>query len=943
MPWSLFVSAEARCAACGLHESGCFVGGEGNPHASIVLVSEAPGEHESYEGRPFVGRAGSILNGCLDDADLPRSSVWICNAVRHRPTTPLGRNRKPLLEEIDACRGFLVDDIRDIKPKVIVALGDVALTSLIGKTLGGITQHRLRTIWSEEFNAWIIATNHPAYALRRYAERKWIVDALIMAKRIADDGGVATGQETEIEVIESVAHAKDARDRILRSDGFHYDWESNGLHLARSLGFCCSIATRPRHAFVFRRFRQGWQPRWSDPDAAAIDDILRVLFLSLVPKGGFHIAFDNCITRTTLGVWPNAVRFCGQQAHQLLYNHLGPTAHALKVCASLYTDMGRYDDELDAWLVAHGYTVKGKPDIGKIWLAPDEMVDKYNGKDSDASFRLEPILVPRLQAAGLWHVFTHERMPLVVEHQEIDRHGLRGDTKYLPVLSRNLADGIATLQAQINAFAGDARPPTKKGPGDPRRPINPGSAQQLAWLLFDHLGLPILGRTETGAPSTNKEVLKQLEEGHDIVPMIELYKAYVKIKGTYVDGTHRGGKRALAAVIDEDGYVRMSTNVGGTETHRFTTGAPFSPHTFPKVRKVAGTLLPSVRGLIIPDEGYAFIERDFSSQEWVIQAIIAGQWDMVDAILDRGEDVHELVTRDLGGLRKSDFLLSPGHPDGYEADGLTWRSWEAFSVYKSARTKFKSTSFAIMFRAKARKLARMAFGCTADRALGLLCKRADETGVCPCEAEASEAIMQWFERYEAIRWWQYEQIKSTRQTGMSRGVFGTYRTLPAINERDAQLREEAERMAVNFPVQNGGAHVMIRALLRAQARFRGKPPLRAAFPGYATVSQRKVWHHANGDVKIGPAYPRRLPVRQLGPEPFAEMAASNPYRFNDQETWAFPGRVLVSIHDQLIAQVRKDLVEEGDYILRTCMEAPYPELAGRSLRTDGSITYRWGG
>lgn len=901
--------------------------GEGQG-GGIALVGEGPGANEEESGRNFAGRAGEILNDCLRDAGLPRSSLWICNAIRHRATTALGKNRKPTLHELDCCRGYLVDELARVQPRVIVALGDSALTTLIGKALGGITAHRLRTVWSDEFNAWIIATNHPAYVLRHYDERHWIVKAFEIAQRILVDGAPAPSTGTTVDVIRSVEQARAMRDTILNSPRVHYDWESTGVHLTHALGFCVSFAIRPGHAFVVPRFLQGWSPAWLRAELREIDAILTEIFISDVKKGGFHIAFDNTITRTTLGVWPNAIAFCGMQAHHMLNNHLGTAAHGLKTCADLYTDMGRYDDGLDAWLIANGHTAQGRADHGAIWLAPDDLVHDYNGKDSDASIRLEDVFVPKLHEAGLWHAFTHERMPLVVEHQEIDRHGLRLNEPYLNRISRELTTSLDDLDARLNAIAGTFRPPGWKHGAEP---INPGSHQQVAWLLFDHLGLPIVARTETGQPSTKEDALIQLRDMHDAVPLVMRRRAFEKIKGTYVDGTGKSAltqKKALRAVLDDDGYARMNTFLHGTVTHRFVTRKPFSPHTFPKT--VPG--MPSVRRIIIPDDGYSFVMSDYSQQEFAIQAIEAGQWDLADRMLNDGEDVHEIVAHDLYGKTKRDYQ---------NADG-TWRSKDAEDEYRLFRGHAKSTGFMILYLGGARKLARMALGCTYDYREQRACKFADSSGACGCESTAHDYIQSYYERYPAIRDWQYARIKEARRTGRVTEPFGTYRILDAINDRDKFTRLEAEREAVNFPIQRGGSGVMVRALLRTQARFRGKPPLRAAFPGYATVSRTRCVFPitANGRVTREPIGSSEPLGESLAP--FAPMAAHNPHRANDRDAdWEFPGRVIVTIHDQLISQVRSDLVDEGLYIQRACMEAPYPELDGRSLRTDSKISKWW--
>lgn len=833
--------------------------GSGSAPNDLVLVGEALGENEEQQGLPFVGRAGDILNSVLKEVGLLRSALFITNSVRCRPLTAMGRNRKPTSHEIDACRGYLVDELRAVQPRVIVALGDVAATTLMGRRLGGVLENRGKITWSDEFNAFIVPTVHPAYVIRRYSERHWLVEDIKTAKRLLDEG-LQAPPEVTIDVVRDLDRAYAMADDLCSADRFAYDWETNGVHLTKSEGFCVSFSARRGHAYVVPRYLSGWARAWDDDLLSELDEILRRVFLSDTAKSGHHVSFDNNITKTTLGVWPRNVTFCTMIAHHCLNNHLGERAHGLKVMTALYTPLGRYDDDLDQWLIDNGYTARGRPDMGQLWRAPDDLVHRYNGMDAIATLWCEDVLTPRLKEEKLWDLFTRERMPLVREHQEIDRRGIRIDTPYLDTLSDQLGVTLRELEESISDVAA--------------RKINPASHPQVRALLFGDLEMPILGRTEAGEASTKEEVLLQLRDVHPVVPLILRHRAYAKIKGTYVDGTGKSGeKKALRAVVDDDGYARTDTRLHGTETFRFVTRRPFAVHTWPKDQKG----MPSVRRLIVPDPGHVFVMADYVQQEFVIQSIAAGQWDMVEALLDRGEDAHERVALDMGGVAKADYLDE--QHGVFERDGHRWKSEDAYNEYKKHRSRFKAINFMIMYRGGPRKLARIGLGCTRDPRTGAPCKIEDSM-VCNCEAQAAVFIQEYYERYECIKWWQYEIIKELRVSGVVRGLFGAYRRLPGISDSDMFVQLEAERQACNFPIQNGGAHVMIRALLRTQERFRREK---------------------------------------------------------------FPGRVVVTIHDQLITQVPEYLVEDGTYILRVCMEAPYKELAGRSLRTDVSVVHAWGG
>jgi DNA polymerase len=117
------------CEHCPLHKDpGKSVPGEGNTDADLMFIGEAPGATESEQGRPFVGRAGKLLDNMIKSIELSRGDVFIGNICKHRPPN----NRKPTGAEMQLCIPFLYRQIEIIKPRVIVALGNTALEGLTG-------------------------------------------------------------------------------------------------------------------------------------------------------------------------------------------------------------------------------------------------------------------------------------------------------------------------------------------------------------------------------------------------------------------------------------------------------------------------------------------------------------------------------------------------------------------------------------------------------------------------------------------------------------------------------------------------------------------------------------------------------------------------------------------------------------------------------------------
>ncbi len=180
------------CQRCKLATSGrtTIVFGEGDPGAELMFVGEGPGFFEDQTGRPFVGKAGELLEKMINAMSLTRAEVYICNVVKCRPP----ENRNPEPDEIIACRPFLHAQIRAIRPKVVVALGKFAAQVLLDSSE---PVSRLRGRWFEyvpsqlaELDSAAVApvrlmpTFHPAYLLRNPDDKKlcWADLKLVMGE-----------------------------------------------------------------------------------------------------------------------------------------------------------------------------------------------------------------------------------------------------------------------------------------------------------------------------------------------------------------------------------------------------------------------------------------------------------------------------------------------------------------------------------------------------------------------------------------------------------------------------------------------------------------------------------------------------------------------------------------------------------------------------------------
>ena len=153
---------------------------DGNPNSSIMIIGEGPGANEDMEGKPFVGRAGKLLDKMLEAIKLNRKNVYISNVVNFRP--PM--NRRPTDEEINRYLPFLNKHIEIINPKILLLLGSTALNALIGNEVV-ISKARGRWVNKKIGNAnpEVIASFHPAFLMRQPDQKKYAWEDLKMIRK----------------------------------------------------------------------------------------------------------------------------------------------------------------------------------------------------------------------------------------------------------------------------------------------------------------------------------------------------------------------------------------------------------------------------------------------------------------------------------------------------------------------------------------------------------------------------------------------------------------------------------------------------------------------------------------------------------------------------------------------------------------------------------------
>ena len=196
----VLAKAVQRCRGCNLfrHATQAVFGEMEGPSkglaVGLMMVGEQPGDREDVEGHPFVGPAGKLLDRCLVEAGIERSSVYVTNVVKHFKWEPRGKRRlhkKPSQREIEACRPWLDAELEAVQPKLVVCLGATAAQALLGSNFR-VTKQRGIELHAENYPP-LMATVHPSSILRartdedRHREMAGFIADLVSSRRLLEE------------------------------------------------------------------------------------------------------------------------------------------------------------------------------------------------------------------------------------------------------------------------------------------------------------------------------------------------------------------------------------------------------------------------------------------------------------------------------------------------------------------------------------------------------------------------------------------------------------------------------------------------------------------------------------------------------------------------------------------------------------------------------------
>lgn len=355
-------------------------------------------------------------------------------------------------------------------------------------------------------------------------------------------------------------------------------------------------------------------------------------------------------------------------------------------------------------------------------------------------------LTAELKAAGLEELFRTLEMPLVPILAQMEAAGIGVDKSQLEAMGTELEQRIGQIMTDIYREVGHE--------------FNLNSPKQLAEVLFEKLGLPVIKRTKTG-PSTDADVLEELAEQAPVVEKILDYRTLVKLKGTYVDG--------LGPLVESDGRIHTTLHQTVAATGRLSSSDP-NLQNIP-IRIEEGR---RIRKVFIPTRpGHVLFAADYSQIELRVVAHYSGDFGLTEAF-QKDQDIHTRTA--------SEVFQVPME-----------------QVSKDQRRAAKAVNFGLIY-------GQGEFGLA--RALGI------------GRGEAREFIQRYFERYPGVKAYMDGKVAEAKESGFVTTLLGRRRQLPDIHARTYAIRLNAERAAINTPIQGTAADLMKIAMVAVHRRLK---------------------------------------------------------------------------------------------------------------------------
>lgn len=384
-------------------------------------------------------------------------------------------------------------------------------------------------------------------------------------------------------------------------------------------------------------------------------------------------------------------------------------------------------------------------DVAREYLG--QMVDEKDedkillAREAEVAYKAAPKLIEKLKDEEMLELFRKIEIPLLFTLDKMEKNGVKVEAKELKIYGENLKEQIQAAEEEIYKETGET--------------FNINSPKQLGEVLFEKMGLPHGKKTKTGY-STAVGVLEKLAPDYPIVNKILEYRTLTKLKSTYADG--------LANFICEDGRIHGTFNQTITATGRISSTNP-NLQNIP-VRMELGR---QIRKVFVPEDGFVFVDADYSQIELRILAHYSGDENLINAYKE-ADDIHKITASKVFHVPFDE-------------------------VTPEQRRNAKAVNFGIVYGISS-------FGLSQDLSI--------------TRKEAQEYINNYFKTYPGIKGFLDNQVKMAKENGYVTTLYHRRRPVPELKSSNFMQRSFGERVAMNAPIQGSAADIMKIAMIKVE-------------------------------------------------------------------------------------------------------------------------------
>lgn len=674
-------------------------------------------------------------------------------------------NRTPTPAEVKACAPYLAEELEQVRPRLIVTLGAPASKAVLKRAK--ITEAHGQAEQRPD-GTWTMPAYHPAYVLRDPTKLPAFRADLERAARVLRgerrQADVPWRVVTRTSLETFVAH-------FSRSPEFAFDLETSGLFPYDRKGAirCVGIAL-PEQAWVIPMSMPG------SPFATPALQQRVMAILYQLAEGKRAVAHNGKFDNQWLSLYTGGtfhLTFDTMLAHHLLDEN---SPHGLKELVRSILDEPEYDISIRE--------KKGEIDPQRLY--------EYCAKDAAYTLRLSHVFEKQLRRdVYLRKLFYRLTMPAARAFTEIEQRGLYLNLSAFRRTQQNVTQRLAEALSTLNSMVG--------------REVNWNSPAQVAEVLFKDLGLRPRALTEAGKPSTAEATLRELRDEHPVAQALVAYRELEKFRSTYLDGWEE---------LMVGPYIHFSYKLHGTVTGRYSSRL----HSVPR----DGT----IRNLVTAPDGWEFVQGDLSQAELRVAAIVSRDPELRRCYAE-GVDVHwatllyviecgiggefydraletacALTQRRASSIAEACRVLSD---EGYEKAVAIWKGW------KEGRKRAKAINFGFIYGMREPKFIET-------------CKEKYDWE--PTPDEATQIRTAYFHLYGGLQRWHESTRRLVHLNGYVRNLAGRKRRLETVFSADRSLVSEAERQAINSPIQGYIGDHKAMALIEIHSTFDPETELR---------------------------------------------------------------------------------------------------------------------